>query len=535
MQPTVVVDKVINAPCGEVALERPGRVADPTMMVIFGATGDLARRKLLPALYNLNTDQLLPERFAVVGVGRQAMTREAYWERVSRDLQEFSALATERVKSEWVGSRLAYVAGDFDDEALYVRLRDELSTLEETGDGVRNCLFYLATPPVLFGPIVERLGAAGLLSEESGWRRVIIEKPFGHDLESARTLNRLLGTLLQERQIYRIDHYLGKETVQNIMAFRFANGIFEPIWNRRYVDHVQITVAETVGVEQRGRYYDEAGALRDMVQTHLFQLLALIAMEPPISFQADPVRDERVKVLHAIRPLLPAEVDRHAVRAQYGAGEVEGTRVPAYQQEPNVARDSTTETYVALKLLVDSWRWADVPFYLRTGKRLPRRLTELVIQFKRAPFVLFRDTPVECLQPNQLVLRIQPNEGIALRFEAKVPGPRVRLGTVRMDFSYADYFGMRPTTGYETLLYDAMIGDPTLFHRADIVETGWTVVEPILRAWEHPRTAVPAYAAGSWGPEAADTLVAQDQREWRRPWADSSTHDDGRRSRQPEG
>lgn len=346
-------------------------------------------------------------------------------------------------------------------------------------------------------------------------------KPFGRDLESARALNRLLGTLLEEHQIYRIDHYLGRETVQNIMAFRFANGIFEPIWNRRYVDHVQITVAETVGVEQRGGYYDEVGALRDMVQNHLFQLLALTAMEPPISFLADAVRDERVKVLRAIRPLLPHELDRYVVRAQYGPGEVEGTPVPAYRQEPNVAPGSTTETYVALKLLVDNWRWADVPFYLRTGKRLPQRLTEVVMQFKRAPLQLFRETPVECLPPNQLVLCLQPNEGIALRFEAKVPGPRVRLGTVRMDFSYADYFGMRPTTGYETLLYDAMIGDATLFHRADIVEAGWTVVEPILQAWEGSRAGVHTYAAGSWGPEAADTLTAQDEREWRRPAARS--------------
>lgn len=519
--PDAVVDKVTNAPCGEVVVERPARVADPSTMVIFGATGDLAKRKLLPALYNLNADRLLPDRFAVVGVGREAMTTQAYREKVSRDLQEFSTISTERVKCEWLESRLEYVAGDFGDEALYVRLRDVLSALNESGGGTCDCLFYVATPPVLFGPIVERLSTAGLLSEDSGWRRVIIEKPFGRDLESARALNRLLGTFLEEHQIYRIDHYLGKETVQNIMAFRFANGIFEPIWNRRYVDHVQITVAETVGVEQRGRYYDEVGALRDMVQNHLFQLLALTAMEPPISFQADAVRDERVKVLRAIRPLLPHELDRHVVRAQYGAGEVEGTPVPAYRQEPKVARGSTTETYVALKLLVDNWRWADVPFYLRTGKRLPQRLTEVVMQFKRAPFQLFRDTAVECLPPNQLVLCIQPNEGIALRFEAKVPGPRVRLGTVRMDFSYADYFGMRPTTGYETLLYDAMIGDSTLFHRADIVEAGWTAVEPILQTWEGSRTGVSTYAAGSWGPEAADTLMAQDEREWCRPAAQS--------------
>ncbi|MBI3264831.1 MAG: glucose-6-phosphate dehydrogenase, partial [Acidobacteria bacterium] len=321
--------------------------------------------------------------------------------------------------------------------------------------------------------------------------------------------------LLKERQIFRIDHYLGKETVQNIMAFRFANGIFEPIWNRRYIDHVQITVAEKVGVEQRGGYFERAGALRDMVQNHLFQLLALTAMEPPISFEANAVRDERVKVLNAIHPLSATEVAADVVRAQYGANADGSGR--AYRQEHNVAPYSWTETFVALKLLVDNWRWADVPFYLRTGKRLAARVTEVVIQFKRAPFVLFRDTPVQCLQSNQLVLRIQPDEGIALRFEAKVPGPRMRLGTVKMDFDYADYFGTAPKTGYETLLYDALNGDSTLFHRADIVEAGWTVVGPIIRAWAETGDGLHTYAFGSWGPPEADALLAREGREWRRP------------------
>jgi glucose-6-phosphate 1-dehydrogenase len=318
--------------------------------------------------------------------------------------------------------------------------------------------------------------------------------------------------------VYRIDHYLGKETVQNIMAFRFGNGIFEPIWNRRYIDHVQITVAETVGVEQRGGYYDKAGALRDMVQTHLFQLLALTAMEPPISFQAERVRDERVKVLHALRPFDAGGVARDVVRAQYSDGIIESRRVSAYRAEPNVAPDSRTETYVALKLLVDNWRWADVPFYLRTGKRLAERVTEIAIQFKRAPFVLFRDTPVECLPPNWLVLRIQPREAISLQFEAKAPGPQVRLGTVKMDFCYADYFGSAPSTGYETLLYDCMIGDATLFHREDIVEAGWAVVAPLLDDWKRDSTLpMSAYSPGSWGPTAADDLLHRDAREWRRP------------------
>ncbi|MBI4477357.1 MAG: glucose-6-phosphate dehydrogenase [Acidobacteria bacterium] len=486
-------------------------------MVIFGATGDLAKRKLLPALYNLNGDGLLPEGFAVAGLGRDAMTTDAYRQKVSSELQEFGTVTTDRIKCEWLESRLSYLrSSDFGDPAIYQRLRDMLAESTEVAGGrPPNYLFYLATPPSLFGPIVEHLSAAGLLADDGGWRRVIIEKPFGHDLDSARALNRRLAVLLKDRQIFRIDHYLGKETVQNIMAFRFANGIFEPIWNRRYIDHVQITVAEKVGVEQRGGYFERAGALRDMVQNHLFQLLALTAMEPPISFEADAVRDERVKVLNAIHPLSATEVATDVVRAQYGAS-ADGSARP-YRDEPEVAGDSRTETFVALKLLVDNWRWADVPFYLRTGKRLAARVTEVVIQFKRAPFVLFRDTPVECLPSNQLVLRMQPDEGIALRFEAKVPGPRMRLGTVQMDFDYADYFGTAPKTGYETLLYDAMNGDSTLFHRADIVEAGWTVVDPILRAWAETADGLGPYRSGSWGPPEADALLARDGREWRRP------------------
>jgi glucose-6-phosphate 1-dehydrogenase len=500
--------------CAEMGVERPARVADPATMVIFGATGDLARRKLLPALYNLNGEKLLPDGFAVVGVGREPMTTDAYRERVSAALREFGARDAPS-GCDWLQSRLTYLATpDFGEPDAYLRLRDSLQVSGPSAAArPLNYLFYLATPPSLFGPIVERLSAAGLLAEDGGWRRVIVEKPFGHDLESARALNRRLSALMHESQIYRIDHYLGKETVQNIMAFRFANGIFEPIWNRRYIDHVQITVAETAGVEQRGRYYDEAGALRDMVQNHLFQLLALTAMEPPISFAADAVRNERVKVLNAIRPLSSSEIAADVVRAQYGAA-TDGTGKP-YRTEAHVPPDSMTETFVALKLHVENWRWADVPFYLRTGKRLAERVTEVVIQFKRAPVVLFREAPVECLQPNQLVMRIQPNEGIALRFEAKVPGPRVRLSTVRMDFSYADYFGMPLNTGYETLLYDAMTGDPTLFHRADIVEAGWAVVDPILQAWAASRNGLRTYPPESWGPPEADALLAREGRQWR--------------------
>jgi glucose-6-phosphate 1-dehydrogenase len=515
VQPDVTVERTVRTPCGELEVERPARVADPATVVIFGATGDLAKRKLLPALYNLNADRLLPEGFAVIGRGREPLTTDAYRDRVSQDLRQFGTMTPERGHCEWLESRLTYLAGQFDDAATYDQLRDVLARTSG-GDAGRpsNALFYLAVPPALFGPVVERLSRAGLLAEHDGWRRVIIEKPFGHDLDSARALNRRLAGLLNEHQIYRIDHYLGKETVQNIMAVRFANGIFEPIWNRRYVDHVQITVAESVGVERRGTYYDAAGALRDMLQNHLLQLLALMAMEPPISFESDAVRDERVKVLNAIHPLSVAEVARDAVRAQYGPA-ADGSG-PAYRQEPGVAPDSRTETFAALKLLVDNWRWADVPFYLRTGKRLALRASEIVVQFKPAPFVLFRDTPVEALTPNQLVLRIQPDEGIELGFEAKVPGPRVRLGTVRMEFEYADYFGSAPHTGYETLLYDTMTGDSTHFHRFDIVEAGWKVVDPILREWATADT-MQTYPSGSWGPAAADALLARDGREWRPP------------------
>jgi len=345
---------------------------------------------------------------------------------------------------------------------------------------------------------------------------VIFEKPFGHDLESARTLNREITEVLKENQIYRIDHYLGKETVQNILVFRFSNGIFEPIWNRRYIDHVEITVSETVGVEQRGGYYDGSGALRDMVPNHIFQLITLTAMEPPISFDADAVRDEQAKILRAIQPLTPEEVLNRSIRGQYGEGIVDGERAPAYRSEPKVAPDSPTETFVALKVLIDNWRWADVPFYVRTGKRLPRRVTEVVIRFRRAPFVLFRKTPVERLTPNELVIRIQPDEGISLRFGAKIPGPLVRLGAVKMNFAYADYFGTTPSTGYERLLYDCMVGDATLFQRADMVDAAWTVVTPILDVWRAlPPRNFPNYPAGTWGPKEATDLLERDGRHWR--------------------
>jgi len=487
-------------------------------MVIFGASGDLTKRKLIPALYNLAKDNLLSRQFAVIGSARRPMTHEDFRDKLTQDMQEFATGPIDPDLWEWLARRLYYLPGDGQDPNTSRQLKELLSKLDKEHGTSGNYFYYLATAPGLFSGVIQQLGAAGLTDEKNGrWRRVIIEKPFGHDFASARALNQEIRQVLHERQIYRIDHYLGKETVQNILVFRFANGIFEPIWNRRYIDHVQITVAETVGVEERGSYYDETGALRDMVPNHIFQLITLTAMEPPISFEADAVRDEQTKILRAIQPLTPEEVLSRTVRGQYGKGVLDGQHLPAYGTEPQVAPDSRTETFVALKLLLDNWRWADVPFYLRTGKRLPKRLTEVAIQFKRAPFMLFRKTPVERLTPNLLVLRIQPDEGISLRFGAKIPGPLVRLGSVDMDFCYADYFGSTPSTGYERLLYDCMIGDATLFQRADMVEAAWGVVTPILDVWRAlPPRNFPNYGAGTWGPKEADELLERDGRRWRR-------------------
>ena len=488
----------------------------PCVMVIFGASGDLTRRKLIPALYNLAAGDLLPRDFAVVGVARQEMTSKDFREKMGREIR---GVMTDEIKPhlwEQLERRLHYLPGDAADAGTYQRLHDMLPGLDRDHGTQGNYFFYLATAPDLFAGIVHQLGLAGLTREDDGrWRRVIIEKPFGRDLETARALNAAIAKTLRERQIYRIDHYLGKETVQNLLAFRFSNGIFEPIWNRRYINHVQITAAESAGVEKRGRYYEQAGALRDMLPNHLFQLLSLTAMEPPVSFAADAVRDEQAKVLNAIPTLGPNEVLRRAVRGQYAEGEVNGERVPGYRNEPDVAADSTTETFAALKLFVDNWRWADVPFYVRTGKRLSSRMTEIAIQFKRAPFMLFRHTSVERLAPNRLVLHLQPNEGISLSFGAKVPGPVMRLGAVDMSFEYADWFGTTPSTGYERLLHDCMMGDATLFQRADMVEASWQVVTPVLDVWKAlPPRDFPNYAAGTRGPAEADELIARDGRQW---------------------
>ncbi|HTA68156.1 MAG TPA: glucose-6-phosphate dehydrogenase [Bryobacteraceae bacterium] len=493
----------------------PGRPGDPCIMVIFGASGDLTKRKLIPALYNLAKDNLLSKEFALVGIARNELTSEQFRDMIGKEIGEYATTKVDPDLWHWLARRIYYLAGDFDNADAYDKLRDLLSQIDKEHGTRGNYFYYLATAPSFFAPIVKQLGASGLVTEETGWRRVIIEKPFGRNYDSAVALNKEIRQVLNEKQIYRIDHYLGKETVQNILVFRFANGIFEPIWNRRYIDHVQITVSETVGVEQRGGYYDKAGTLRDMVPNHIFQLISLTAMEPPISFDADVVRDEQAKILKAIPPPTDEEVLVRTVRGQYGEGVQDGVKVPAYRAEPMVAPDSRTETFVAMKLYIDNWRWADVPFYLRTGKRLPKRATQVAIQFKRAPFVLFRKTAVDRLEPNRLVLHLQPDEGISLSFSAKVPGPVVQIGDVNMNFNYTDYFNATPQTGYERLLYDCMLGDATLFQRSDMVETAWHVVAPILDVWEAlPPRRFPNYSAGTWGPPEADELLAKDHRHW---------------------
>lgn len=497
----------------ENAAEFAGAVAGPCVFVLFGAAGDLTKRKLIPALFNLVRAKLLPDTFAVIGVSVDDLDAESFRTQVSEFLPTHDG-----VSYDWLRSRLFYERGDFGDPNTFVKLRDRLAEIDAECNTEGNYLFYLATAPKFFAAIVEQLGRADLSKQENGcWRRVVIEKPFGQDLESAKALNREIKSVLQENQIYRIDHYLGKETVQNIMVFRFDNAIFEPIWNRRYIDHVQITNAETVGVERRGAYFDNAGTLRDMVPNHVMQLLSLTAMEPPVSFQADAVRNEQAKVLHSLLPLNSEEVLQDSVRGQYGDGEIGGERVPKYRAEPGVSPESRTETFVALKLNIDNWRWAGVPFYLRTGKRLAQRHTEIAIQFKRMPFELFRNAPSHKTHTNTLVIQIQPVEGISLSFGAKIPGPVLRVGSVDMSFEYSKYFGADAYTGYEVLLYDCMIGDATLFQRADMVEAGWTVIDPVLDVWKAlPPRKFPNYASGTWGPAESDQLLQADNRQWRK-------------------
>jgi glucose-6-phosphate 1-dehydrogenase len=500
----------------EISTHGPKR-AGPCAMVIFGITGDLSKRLLFPALYNLADQNYLPEHFAIVGFALSDISEQELRDRFAADLKEAIGTAAKPDLIQWLVSRVRFIASDFESPAGWLRLKDVLEEVGRDYQTQGNYLFYLATAPEYFLTLVQRLAAEGFLNDGDGhWRRVIIEKPFGHDLQSARELNRELLKVVRDDQICRIDHYLGKETVQNIMVFRFANGVFEPIWNRRYIDHVQITVAETVGVERRGRYYEETGALRDMIPNHLSQLLALTAMEPPSSFSSTALQNEQVKVLEAVPPVNPEECSTCAVRGQYTAGIIGDSIVARYREEPYVDPNSQTETYVALKMNIDNWRWAGVPFYMRTGKRLRARNTEIVIQFRNAPLSLFRRSGASPPQPNTLVIGIQPQEDISLEFEGKTPGPVIETTTVDMHFDYRDYFGVRNRTGYETLLYDAMIGDSSLFKRADMIEAGWSIIQPILNAWTAgPDGELYQYTAGSDGPLAADEMLRRDGRRWR--------------------
>ncbi len=495
------------------------RAGAPCIFVIFGASGDLTKRKLLPALYNLRCVGLLPAKFAVLGVAITPGDDASFRAKATEDIRQFATHGVDdHVWGEFC-SACYYLSGDFNDPATFAALRSKLEQIQKEKDTGGNIVFNLAVTPTLFGTVASQLGEAGLLQEsKNAYRRVIIEKPFGRDLTSARALNVELHKHLAESQIYRIDHYLGKETVQNIMVFRFANMIFEPNWNRRYVDSVQITVAEALGVENRGGYLDHYGVLRDMVQNHMLSVLSLIAMEPPSSISGDAVRNEKVKVLEAIRPMQPEEVLENSVRGQYGAGLIAGAPVPAYRDEPSVNPDSNTETFAALKLFVENWRWADVPFYLRTGKRLAKHLTQIVINFKRTPLMLFGEELQSASAPNSLVLDIQPEESITFHIRAKKPGPSICVESIPLGFNYNQFGEEQPATGYETLLHDCMIGDMTLFHREDSVDASWRIVNPILDVWGAlPPRDFPDYEAGSWGPASSDRLLAKTGHRWANP------------------
>jgi glucose-6-phosphate 1-dehydrogenase len=523
------------------------RTPEPCIFVLFGATGDLAHRKLYGALFNLLVTRSLPSGFAIVGVARRPISDDEFRAQVKESVEKHARNKPSRRTAAWetFSQGLFYVQSEFDDAQGYVRLAQRLEEVDNERGTLGNRLYYLSTPPDFYPAIVKHLGESGLAGGVGGlsgdghlsgplgnghathhppsgtdfsWKRIVVEKPFGHDLASAQELNRQISEVFPEDHIFRIDHYLGKETVQNILVFRFANGIFEPIWSRRYIDHIQITVAESLGVEDRASYYDHAGGLRDMVQNHMMELLTLVAMEPPAAFDAQAVRDEKAKVLRAIKPFLtPQEVAQNTVRGQYGPGAIFGKPVPGYRQEKDVPSTSNTETYVAARFFVDNWRWSGVPFYLRHGKRLPKRDTEISIHFKSAPLALFQHTAADEMQPNVLVLHIQPDEGISLRFESKVPGPSIRLRSVDMNFHYGIGFGVETADAYERLLLDAMMGDTTLFTRRDEVELMWLIATAILEGWKHiPPPTFPNYRAGSWGPAVADELIARDGRTWRR-------------------
>jgi glucose-6-phosphate 1-dehydrogenase len=490
------------------------RPADPCTVVIFGATGDLTRRKLVPAFYNLRLDGLLPDGFAIVGAARTQTNRDAVVEDFEQGVREFSRQTFDEDQWKDFATGISYVCvGDGDDG--YSKLEKHLDQVEADRETAGNRLFYLSIPPSAIPSVVAGLEKSGLNrpGRKDGWTRIVMEKPIGHDLDSARKLNRAVGSAFDEKQVFRIDHYLGKETVQNLLVFRFANAIFEPLWNQKYVDHVQITVAESIGVEGRGGYYESAGATRDMVQNHMFQLMCLIGMEPPVSLSSNAIRDEKVKVLQALRPIETTEVARSTVRGQYGSGTIDGKSVHGYLEEEGVAKDSMTETYVAMRVNIDNWRWAGVPFYLRAGKRLNRRLTEIALQFNDVPHRLFHNDPP---RPNTLAWQIQPDEGIQLTFDVKVPGSKPRIKPVDMEFRYQSAFGGEPPEAYERLLLDALHGDSTLFIRSDEVEWSWKYIDRLEEAWAGDDAPLPQYTAGTWGPAEAHVMLAQDQRTWRR-------------------
>ncbi|MGH9338178.1 MAG: glucose-6-phosphate dehydrogenase [Acidobacteriota bacterium] len=496
------------------------RSAQPCVVVVFGASGDLTRRKLVPALYSLFQQGLLSSGFSILGSARTQMSQDAFRDYLREAVEEFSDEGpVDSIMWKEFASGLFYSASDSSDPQSYDELKQLLEQIDQERATSGNRLFYLSTPPRAYMEITRLLNEKGLnISANGGWVRIVVEKPFGTDLESARELNAHLLNIFDEEQVYRIDHYLGKETVQNIMVLRFANAIFEPLWDRQHIDHVQITAAESVGVEGRGGYYEKSGALRDMIQNHLLQVFSLVAMEPPVSMDADRVRDEKSKVMRAVRPIPPKQVAEYAIRAQYGPGFVEGEKSVAYRQEDGVKPDSGTETYAALKLFIDNWRWAEVPFYLRSGKRLPKRVSEIAIQFKQAPHLIFKEAGELKFEggANALVIRVQPDEGISLKFRSKIPGQAFNLRPVNMDFRYGTSFGRRSPEAYERLLLDAMLGDQTLFARNDMVELCWKLLMPVLEAWKGDGQ-IPVYESGSWGPVEADALLEAAGRRWRRP------------------